>query len=118
MLKEASTEAEQFKYVFSVAADVKIFNFECLGYYQNIQLVRYDDLFGSGGISIHGEFRSTAGEPCVKQVKERMKKDHDLPSIRMFYDAATVVEPIGRFISLYTLLLHKFSDKQQSVAAI
>jgi len=115
MLKEASTEAEQFKYVFSVAADVKIFNFECLGYYQNSQLVRYDDIFGRGGLRIHGTFRSTAGEPQVKQVKERMKKDHDLPSIRMFYDAATVVEPIGRFISLYTLLLHKFVDKQQAV---
>ncbi len=33
----------------------------------------------------------------------------------MFYDAATVVEPVGRFIFLYTLLLHKFADDQKAV---
>jgi hypothetical protein len=31
----------------------------------------------------------------------------------MYYDSATIIEPIGRFISLYALLLHKFSDTQK-----
>ena len=116
MLNEASTEAERFKYVFSVAADVKIFNFECLGYYQNGQLVKYNNIFGIGlRVSINGTFRSTAGEPLVKEIKKRMQDKYDLPPIQMFYDAATVVEMIGRFLSLYTLLLHKFSDNQKTV---
>lgn len=116
IFSEASTEAERFKYLFSVAADIKIFNFECLGYYQNDQLVRYRGIFGSGAkASIHATLRLTAGEPQVKGIKERMQEKYDLPSIQMFYDAATVMEPVGRFLSLYTLLLHKYDDDQKTV---
>ena len=39
----------------------------------------------------------------------------DLPAIQMFYDAATIIEPVSRFISLYALLLHKFDDNQKNV---
>ena len=116
IFNEASMEAEKFKYVFSLAADVKIFDFECLGYYHNGQLATYGSIFSSGiRISCHATAIVTAGEPSVKKIKEKMQVKYDLPSIQMFYDAATVVEPVGRFISLYTLLLHKFADDQKAV---
>ena len=116
IFNEASTEAEKFKYVFSLAADVKVSEFGCLGYYRNGQLVAYGSIFGNGlRISCHGTVILTAGEPQVKKIKEKMQAKYDLTSIQMFYDAATVVEPVGRFISLYTLLLHKFADNQTIV---
>jgi hypothetical protein len=116
IFNEASTEAEKFKYVFSRAADVKIFDFECLGYYRNGQLATYGSVFNNGlRISCHATATVTAGEPSVRNIKEKMKAQYDLPSIQMYYDAATVIEPVGRFISLYTLLLHKFSDNQKAV---
>ena len=116
IFNESFTEADKFKYIFSVAADVKIFNFECLGYYHNDQLITYGSIF-SGGIKISCSISATvtAEEPSVKKIKEKMLTKYDLPSIQMFYDAATVIEPVGRFISLYTLLLHKFADKQNAV---
>lgn len=65
--------------------------------------------------SCHATATVLAGEQSVKTIKEKMQAKYDLPSIQMFYDAATVVEPVGRFMSLYTLLLHKFSDNQKTV---
>ncbi len=113
---ESSIEADKFKYIFSVAADVKIFDFECIGYYRNDQLVRYKDVFSSGlRLISSADVIFTAGGQSVKTIKENMRSKYDLPSIQMFYDAATIVEPVGRFISLYTLLLHKFSDNQKEV---
>ncbi len=114
IFNESSVEADKFKYIFSVAADVKIFDFECIGYYHNNQLERYNRIF-----NIRDTFPETAihiaGEPTVKTIKGKMHSKCDLPSIQMFYDAATIIEPVGRFISLYTLLLHKFTDKQEEV---
>lgn len=116
IFNESSTEADKFKYIFSVAADVKIFDFKCLGYYHNDQLVTYGSIFSDGfKISCSVTLTVTAGEPSVKEIKEKMQNKYDLPSIQMFYDAATVIEPVGRFISLYTLLLHKFADNQKTV---
>lgn len=116
IFNEAAAEAEKFKYVFSLAADVKIFEFECLGYYNNDQLSTYNSIFSPGVVfSCHATGTVLAGEPSVKKIKDKMQAKFDLPSIQMFYDAATVVEPVGRFISLYTLLLHKFADNQKDV---
>lgn len=117
IFNESSVEADKFKYIFSVAADVKILDFECLGYYHNNQLVRCHNIFSSGQVScsVTGILRHTAGEPQVKAIKEKMQAKYDLPSIQTFYDAATVMEPVGRFLSLYTLLLHKSEDDQKEV---
>ncbi len=116
IFNEASNEAETFKYIFSVAADVKIFEFECLGYYHNNTLIKYSGILGSGTRS-SGEFiySHTAGEPSVKKIKDKMQTKIDLSAIQMFYDAATIIEPVSRFISLYALLLHKFEDNQKNV---
>lgn len=113
---ESSIEAEKFKYVFSASADIKIFDFECLGYYSNNTLTKYHTVFGGGmKLSIFATGTVTAGDPSAEKVKEKMKEKYDLSVLQMYYDSATIVEPISRFISLYTLLLHKYSDKQANV---
>jgi hypothetical protein len=116
IFNETSVEADMFKYIFSVASDIKIFDFECIGYYHNDQLVSYNNIFG-GCITISSaNLIHNPDEAFVKAaIKKKMHSKYDLPSIQMFYDAATIIEPIGRFISLYTLLLHKFDDVQKKV---
>lgn len=47
IFNEASMEAEKFRYVFSRAANIKVFDFECLGYYY------------------HGNFRHIAASSVV-----------------------------------------------------
>lgn len=116
IFNEAFIEAEKFKYIFSVASGVKIFEFECTGYYCNDTLVSYDSIFRSGiTVTMRGTATVTAGGQNVKGIKERMQSIYDLSSVQMFYDAATIIEPVGRFISLYTLLLHKYADNQKAV---
>ena len=44
-----------------------------------------------------------------------MKQDYDLSQLQLFIDSATVSEPIGRFIALYTFMLHHCSDNQGKV---
>ena len=113
---ESSIEAEKFKYVFSISADIKIFDFECLGYYSNNTLTKYHTVFGGGmKRSFSATGTVTAGDPSAEKVKEKMKEKYDLSVLQMYYDSATIVEPISQFISLYTLLLHKYSDKQENV---
>jgi hypothetical protein len=91
IFNEASLEADNFKYIFSVADDVKIFDFECTGYYHNTHLVSYHSIFRNGpGLSMSADATVTAGEPSVRKVKEKMKLKYDLPSIQMFYDVATI----------------------------
>ena len=113
---ESTLEAEKFVYVFSVSADVKIYEFECIGYYRKENFVRANQVFRDG-ITLSGSAKLTvtAGDPSVSKIKNKMKKKYDLASLQMYYDSATIIEPIGRFISLYALLLHKFSDTQKKV---
>ncbi len=116
VFSESTIEAEKFVYVFSYAADVKIYSFECKGYYKDDKLISSKNVFRDGSkFSVSAKNSLIAGETRVKKNKEKMKEDYDLPSLQMFYDSATVKEPVGRFISLYTLLLHYCSDKQKSV---
>lgn len=113
---ESTLEAEKFVYVFSASADVKIFEFKCLGYYQKEKLIKFNQIFSDGiEFSISLTATAIAGEPRVTKIKNKMKEEYDLASLQMYYDSATIIEPIGRFISLYTLLLHKFSDRQKQV---
>lgn len=42
-----------------------------------------------------------------------MKQDYDLSQLQLFIDSATVNEPIGRFIALYTFMLHHCCDNQK-----
>jgi len=113
---EATLEAKKFVYVFSLAADVKIFEFECLGYYHHHKLIGYNNIFSNGiKFSVSAKAIVIAGEENVKKIKDRMKEEYDLATLQMYYDSATIIEPIGRFISLYALLLHKFSDSQKNV---
>jgi hypothetical protein len=113
---ESILEAEKFIYVFSVSADVKIFEFECLGYYQNEKLVKFNQVFSNGiKVSVSGKITLTANEPLVTRIKNKMKAEYDFSSLQMYYDSVTIIEPIGRFISLYALLLYKFSDSQKKV---
>jgi len=113
---ESTLESEKFVYIFSSAADVKIFNFECIGYFKEDKLFPLKQVFSDGiKVTVSAKLTVIAGEPSVQKIKEKMKADYDLPSLQMFYDSATVKEPIGRFISLYTLLLHYCSNNQNSV---
>jgi hypothetical protein len=116
IFNESTLEAEKFVYIFSAAADVKIYEFECLGYYQKENLIRFKQIFSNGiRISFSATATVTAGEPSAEKIKNKMKEKYDLSKLQIFYDSATIIEPIGRFISLYTLLSHKFSDNQKKV---
>ena len=118
VIQEATLEAQTFVYVFSAAADVKIFDFTCKGYKHKNCLVSLDQLFGKNlGSTVQGECIVGAGPTTVARVKEKMKEHPDLSRLRMFYDSATITEPIGRFISLYTLMLHYCSDGQNDSQA-
>jgi len=114
---ESSIEAEKFKYIFSLSADIKIFDFECLGYYSNDTLHNYESVFSNrikfSILATGGTV--TAGDPSIKKIKEKMKEEYDLSALQMYYDSATIAEPVSRFISLYTLLLHKYLDKQKNI---
>lgn len=113
---EATLEAERFVYVFSEAADLKIFEFKCLGYYHNEKLIKLNQIFRVGTqASVSAKGTVTAGETTVTKIKNKMKEEYNLPALQMYYDAATIIEPIGRFISLYVLLIHHFSDSQKKV---
>lgn len=113
---ESTLEAKKFVYVFSASADVKIYEFECLGYYQEEKFVKLRQIFSYGiRSSVSAQATVTAGELSVTRIKNKMKEEYDLASLQMYYDSATIIEPIGRFISLYALLLHKFSDSQKQV---
>lgn len=118
VIQEATLEAQTFVYVFSAAADVKIFDFTCKGYKHKDCLVSLNQLFGKNlGSTVQGECIVGAGPPSIARVKEKMKEHPDLSRLRMFYDSATITEPIGRFISLYTLMLHYCSDEQKDSQA-
>lgn len=114
VIQEATLEVQTFVYVFSVAADVKIFDFTCKGYKHKDCLVSLNQLLAKNlGSIIQAEGIVTAGPQSIALVKEKMKEHPDLSTLWMFYDSATITEPIGRFISLYTLMLHYCSDGQK-----
>ncbi len=116
VFNEAYIEAEKFKYIFSIAADIKIYDFECLGYYQNDELKKYNAF--PNRYNIRGSSATltvTVGDKNIRSIKEKLTEEYDLSSIQMFIDASTIIEPVGRFLSLYTLMLHKYGDSQKSV---
>ena len=115
VIQEATTEAQTFVYVFSVAADVKVFDFACKGYRQNDLLISIEQVFGGGGIRVSGKIIAVAGPESVERIKQSMKQEYDLSKLQLFFDSATITEPIGRFISLYALMLHYCSDRQKEV---
>lgn len=113
---EATLEAQNFVYIFSAAADIKIFDFECKGYFKGSKFVKINEIFEDYyRVTISTRALLTVDKHILKNIKKRMKEGYDLSSLHMFYDSANVKEPIGRFISLYTLLLHIYSDKQGKV---
>lgn len=97
---------------------MKIFDFTCKGYKHKDCLVSLNQLLAKDlGSIIQAEGIVTAGPQSIALVKEKMKEHPDLSTLRMFYDSATITEPIGRFISLYTLMLHYCSDGQKDSQA-
>lgn len=108
VIQEAMVEAQTFIYVFSAAADVKIYGFTCKGYREHSGcLVSLDPLLnGHLRATLQGQGTVEAGPQSIERIKQKMQKSYDLSNLRMFYDSATVTEPIGRFISLYALMLH------------
>lgn len=116
VIQEATVEAQTFVYVFSAAADVKIFEFACKGYKRGDCLISLDQAFNQGlRLSVQACGTVTAGSPRIEQVKKNMKQGYDLSRLQIFFDSATVTEPVGRFVSLYTLMLHDCDDKQKKV---
>ena len=116
IFKEASAEADSFRYVFSEAAEVKIFDLQCMGYCKDGKLYDYNKIFpDSSRWSIEAVATVTVGDTTIKKIKQNMQNNFDLSALQSFYDAATVIEPIGRFISLYSLLLYTCGDKQHEV---
>jgi len=115
IIHEATVEAQSFIYVFSFVANVKIFEFACKGYMRGGSLINTQQVFGTGGIELTGHLSVGLGQENVKQLKESMKQDYDLSKLQVFFDAATIEEPVSRFISLYTLMLHCCGDSQPKV---
>jgi len=116
VFSESILEAEKFVYVFSYVAGIKIYGFECKGYYKDDKLISSKNVFREGSLlSFSAKLTLNIGERRIKNIKKKMKEDYDLPLLQLFYDSATIREPVSRFISLYTLLLHRCSDKQKSV---
>ena len=97
IFNESSLEAEKFKYIFSVAADVKIFDFECIGYYHNDQLVSLNSVFSSGiRLTISATATVTAGEPSVTALKE-YDGPRNLDSVLSYTWEQTRGGPSGEF---------------------
>lgn len=115
VIQEATTEAQAFIYIFSFVANVKIFEFLCKGYRQNGFLIDIKQVFGNGGLTISARLSVRAGIESVNRIKQGMKQNYDLSKLQLFFDSATITEPIGRFISLYALMLHYCSDNQKKV---
>lgn len=119
IIHEASSEAQSFVYAFSLAANIKIFDFTCKGYMQNERddsFIDIEQVFGSNREKFFAQPPTVeVGKARVDRIKEKMKKNYDLAKLGMFFDAATVKEPIGRFISLYTLMLHHCNDNQKEL---
>lgn len=116
VIQEATVEAQTFVYVFSVAADVKIFEFACKGYKHENCLTSLDQELKQGSrVGIQVQLTATRGPASIERIKENMKQDYDLSKLQRFFDSATVTEPIGRFVSLYTLMLHDCNDCQKEV---
>jgi hypothetical protein len=120
VIQEATSEAQSFVYVFSLSANIKIFEFICKGYRKNDLLIKLDQIFCGFNTGI--EFASAtfslsfaSDDDRIEQIKKGMKEDYDLSQLQMFFDSATVNEPVGRFIGLYTFMLHHCSDKQEEV---
>ena len=101
---------------FQLQLILKSIDFECLGYYHHEQLKKYSAFSNKYQISGNGVVLTvTVGPQSIKKIKEKIIKDYDLSSIQMFIDSSTIVEPVERFLSLYTLMLHKNSDSQKKV---
>ena len=116
IVSEAIGEAQRFIYVFSKAADVKVESFACKGYYKEREIISIESVFPEEGTNF-GDLHITVpiGKNRVDEIKCNMKENYDMSQLQMFYDAATIKEPIGRFIALYTVLLHFLNDKQDRV---
>lgn len=116
VIQEATVEAQTFVYVFSVAADVKIFEFACKGYKHKNCLISLDQELNQGSrVGIQVQPTVIKGPATIARIKENMKQHYDLSKLQIFFDSATVTEPIGRFVSLYTLMLHDCDDSQRKV---
>ena len=118
VIQEATSEAQIFVYVFSLSANIKIFEFICKGYRKNNLLINLDQIFSGFNTGIN--FASAtfslsynSDDDRIEQIKKNMKQDYNLSQLQLFIDSATVNEPIGRFIALYTFMLHHCSDNQK-----
>ena len=114
VIQEATSEAQTF------IANIKIFEFICKGYRKNNLLINLDQIFSGFNTGIN--FASAtfslsynSDDNRIEQIKKNMKQDYDLSQLQLFIDSATVSEPIGRFIALYTFMLHHCSDNQGKV---
>ncbi len=116
VIQEAEAEAQSFVYVFSVAADVKFFDFTCQGYKHQDRFVGINEVFRENRRSIaSANLCVVAGDQSVNNIKDKMKQKYDLSKLQIYFDIVTIIEPVSRFISLYTLLLHSLGDNQSKV---
>lgn len=115
VIHEATFEAQSFVYVFSLTSDIKIFEFTFKGYVQGDSFIKVEEIFGADRMKSTAQLTVRIGQPRIDRLKESMKKNHNIPILQMFFDSATIEEPVGRFISLYTLMLHHCDDKQKKV---
>ena len=61
---------------------MKIYSFECKGYYKDDKLISSKNVFRDGSIfSVSAKSSLLAGETRVQKIKEKMKEDYDLPSL-------------------------------------
>lgn len=119
VVDEATREAEKFVYFFSAAFDMKVFGFECKGYIsKNVERGikdLYPELFSGWRASAYGTITTDINAPSISEMKRKMSQKLDLSKLMLFFDSATTADPVARFISLYTVMLHLCEDKQKKV---
>src|SRR5690606_9326952 len=120
MIKEASDEAEKFVCVFSVFSGIKLFGFEFFGYITDNNFRDAKEIFSeTSGLYFGGTAFMTVttvpSAPWVGEVKEKIASDYDLSRLLMFHNSAVLADPIARFLSLYTVMLHENNDSQLEV---
>ena len=118
---EATQEIERFKYVFSMAADIVIYDIDLAGYYYKNNFVSKNEIsLPNMGINFNMKAKMEIAwtERSVDRVKNAMRGKYNIENLQAYYDSASIIEPIGRFISLYTLLLSRYGDSQKKVDMI
>jgi hypothetical protein len=117
VVDEALREARLFIYTFAAASDLKFYNFRCDGYLSSGKLHSLESLRQRGGIGMVMNARMVVsqGKPTIDKIKAWLAQPHDISRLHLFFAASCLADPVSRYLSLYTALLHVCGDNQGKV---